>query len=288
MSDQVYCTSLPGKNRQLSFRNPGTAFLIFFGLIMLAPFLWMIFTSLQPDVKAIFRRPPGLPFPPAFKNYLTAWASVPFGIYAFNSIFVASTVTFLQIINASLCAYAFSKINFPHRDKLFIMILAVMMVPAQVAIVPLYSVLAKFRWLDTYWGLIIPFASDAFGIFLVRQYFLSIPDDYLDAGRMEGAGHVRILFQIMVPLAKPSLIAFAIMAFKWRWNDYFWVLIMTSRDVMRTLPVGLVMMKAGPEGGTSWHTLMAATLLVMLPVIVMYAFMQKYFTNDMARGGLKG
>ncbi len=263
-------------------------FLFMFGLIMIVPFLWMIITSLQPDVKAVLRRPIELPWPPAFSNYLRAWSSAPFGIYTFNSIFIAVSVTILQLVNASLAGYAFSKLRFPGRDFLFVLTLTVMMIPVHVAIVPLYSLLAKLHWLDSYPGLIIPFASDAFGIFLIRQYFMSVPDDYIDAGKMEGAGHLRILFQIMMPLAKPSLVAFAIMAFKWRWNDYFWVLIMTSRDIMRTLPVGLVMMKAGPEGGTNWHIVMAATLLVMVPVIMLYAFMQKYFTNDFNRGGLKG
>jgi sn-glycerol 3-phosphate transport system permease protein len=265
-----------------------SVFLLLLGLIMIAPFLWMIITSLQPDVRAVMRRPTSLPLPPAFSNYLSAWRSAPFLIYTFNSVFIALSVTVLQLINASLAAYAFSKLQFPGRNLLFMLILTVMMIPAQVAIVPLYSLLAKFHWLDTYQGLILPFAADAFGIFLVRQYFMSIPDDYIDAGKMEGAGHLRILFRIMMPLARPSLIAFAIMAFKWRWNDYFWVLIMTSRDVMRTLPVGLVMMKEGSDGGTKWHIVMAATLLVMVPVILLYAAMQKYFTNDFNRGGLKG
>jgi len=288
MSNKPLKISLKRPKSIFSSHSVGIILLLFIGLIMIAPFLWMIMTSLQPGLKAVLRRPARFPWPPAFRNYLTAWKSAPFGIYTFNSFFVAISVTVFQLINASLCGYAFSKLHFRGRGVLFVLILTVMMVPAQVAIVPLYSVLAKFRWLDTYWGLIIPFAADAFGIFLIRQYFLSIPNDYIDAAKMEGAGHVRILFGIMVHLAKPSLIAFAIMAFKWRWNDYFWVLIMTNRDVMRTLPVGLVMMKAGPEGGTNWHTVMAATLLVMVPVIMLYAFLQRYFTNDIAGGGLKG
>lgn len=112
--------------------------------------------------------------------------------------------------------------------------------------------------------------------------------DYLDAAKMEGAGHLRILSKVVVPLAKPVLAAFAIMAFKWRWNDYFWVLIVTNSDSMRTLPVGLVMMRAGPDGGTDWHTLMAATLLVMLPVVFLFVFLQEYFTRNVAGSGLKG
>lgn len=281
-------TRVGGKTRGSLSGSVALVFLSLFAIVMFAPFLWMVFTSLQPDVESILRRPPRIPSPPAFRNYVAAWVSVPFAIYTFNSVVVAVSVTVLQVLNASLCAYAFAKLRFRHRDKLFVVVLAVMMVPVHVAIVPLYSLLASLGWLDTYQGLILPFAADAFGIFLVRQYFFSVPDDYLDAAKMEGAGHLRILFRIMVPIARPALIAFSIMAFKWRWNDYFWVLIMTNSDRMRTLPVGLVMMKAGPDGGTNWHLLMAATLLVMLPVIMIYAFLQKYFTNDMAGAGLKG
>lgn len=278
--------SLPSK--RVWFKVLTSLSLILLAAIMAGPFLWMIITSLQPDIKSVMRRPAALPWPPQFSNYLKAWNAAPFGIYTFNSVVVAVSVTILQVINASLCAYAFSKLEFKGRDALFVAVLAVMMVPNQVAIIPLYTIIAKLRWLDTYQGLIIPFATDAFGIFLVRQYFMSIPNDYLNAAKMEGAGHTHILFRIMMPLAKPSIIAFAIMAFKWRWNDYFWVVIMTSRNTMRTLPVGLVMMQAGPEGGTRWHIVMAATLIVLLPVILLYAFLQKYFTNDFTKGGMKG
>lgn len=151
-----------------------TVFLLAFAAIMAAPLLWMVFTSLQPDVRSVFQRPPGIPFPPAFRNYVGAWESAPFGIYTFNSFFVSLSVTVLQVANAAFCAYAFSKLTFRHRDALFVLVLVVMMVPVHVAIVPLYSLLARLGWLDTYQGLILPFAADAFGIFLARQYFLSI------------------------------------------------------------------------------------------------------------------
>jgi ABC-type glycerol-3-phosphate transport system permease component len=154
--------------------------------------------------------------------------------------------------------------------------------------VPSYIVVSRLGWLDTLRGLVVPFAVDAFGVFLVRQTFLGIPVDYVEAAKIEGAGHLRIAFAILARLARPSLVAYAIMAFKWRWNDYFWVLLMTTRPAMRTLPVGVVMLREVAEGGTRWHVLMAAVILVILPLVILYAFLQKYFTNEHLEGGLKG
>jgi len=263
------------------------AFLIVLGLLVAAPFLWMIVTSLQPSIHAVLARPFQFPWPLAFQNYIEAWKSAPFGIYTFNSVITAMASTFLQIINAILCAYAFTNLKFPGKNIFFLLVLAVLMIPSQVAVVPSYAVISKLGWLDTYRGLIIPFAVDAFGVFLLRQTFLSIPKDYVEAAKIEGAGHLRIAFSILGRMAGPSVAAYAIMAFKWRWNDYFWVLIMTTTDTMRTLPVGVVMMKEVGEGGTRWHILMAAAIIVMIPLMLMYAFLQKYFTNEYLQGGLK-
>jgi multiple sugar transport system permease protein len=200
---------------------------------------------------------------------------------------VSLAATLFQLVTAILAAYAFSYLNFPGKNILFILVLAVLMMPAQVAIVPLYSLMSKFNWLDTFKVLIIPFAADAYGVFLVKQNFSVISKDYMDAARMEGLVHLRIAFNIMAPLAQPALIAYAIMAFKWRWNDYFWVLIMTSSVNKRTMPIGIVMMKEINDGGTQWHLLMAATLIVLTPMVLLFLGMQKYFTNDFLKGGIK-
>lgn len=256
--------------------------------LVAAPFAWMLITSLQPDMGAVLARPFRFPWPLSFGNYPEAWKSAPFGIYTLNSTFTALAATILQAVNAILCAYAFTNLRFPGRNFLFTLVLIVLMIPSQVAVVPSYAVIAGLGWLDTYKALIIPFAVDAFGVFLIRQAFLSIPKDYAEAARMEGAGHLRIAFSILGMMAGPSLAAFAIMAFKWRWNDYFWVLLMTTSDRMRTLPVGVVMMKEVGEGGTRWHILMAAAVIVMIPLMLLYAFLQKYFTDEYLRGGVKG
>lgn len=263
-------------------------FLTLMSLIVVAPFLWMIITSLQGSSSEVLSKPLHLPLPPAFNNFAKAWRAEPFDIYAFNSLFISIAATALQLVTAILAAYAFSFLHFPGKNILFLMVLAVLMMPTQVAIIPLYSIILKLGWLDTFKGLIIPFAADAYGVFLIRQNFSTIPKDYYEAARIEGASHLSIAFKIMVHLARPSLIAYAIMAFKWRWNDYFWVLIMTSSVNRRTMPVGIVMMKEVNDGGTQWHLLMAATIFVLLPLIILYLSLQKYFTNDFMKGGLKG
>ena len=289
MSDNgkaVLYTQRRGALRRIG-RALSWVFLAFAALVVAAPFLWMLITSFQPDTSAVLARPFRLPWPPALGNYAEAWKSAPFGVYTFNSTVTALAATLLQCLNAILCAYAFTNLRFPGRNFLFTLVLVVLMIPSQVAVVPSYAVISRLGWLDSYKALIIPFAVDAFGIFLIRQTFLSIPRDYVEAARIEGAGHLRIAFSILGRMAGPSVAAFAIMAFKWRWNDYFWVLLMTTSDKMRTLPVGLVMLKETGEGGTRWHILMAAAVIVMIPLMLIYAFLQKYFTDEYLQGGLK-
>ncbi|QQO08376.1 carbohydrate ABC transporter permease [Breznakiella homolactica] len=279
----------PGRNAgKTIFSGIGIVFMALMTLCMVVPFLWMIITSLQPDSSAVLTRPLNIPWPPRFSNYAKAWVVQPFGIYAVNSLITAVSATVLQLITAILAAYAFTNLRFPGKNFLFILVLAVLMMPTQVAIIPLYSTISKLGWLDTFKGLIIPFAVDAYGVFLIKQNFSTIPKAYVEAARIEGAGHGRIAFTIMGVLAQPALIAYALMAFKWRWNDYFWVLIMTSSINRRTMPVGIVMMKEVSDGGTQWHLLMAATIIVLAPMIILYLALQKYFTNDYMKGGMKG
>lgn len=264
-----------------------TLFLVIMSLFVILPFAWMILTSLMPNARSLLLRPFKLPWPPNFHNYVEAWNMQPFNTYAFNSIFVSTVVTIVSTITALMAGYVFAYLRFPGKKLLFLLVLAVLMLPSQVSIIPLYVTISKLNWLDSYWALIIPFAADAYGIYLITNAFKSIPTEFIEAAKIEGAGHLRILFQILVHLAKPSVVAFAIMAFKWRWNDYFWVLMMTSSTKMRTLPVGLVMMKV-EDGGNQWHLIMAATLLVIMPIIIIYLLIQKTLNSNQLAGGIKG
>ena len=264
-----------------------TLFLVIMSLFVILHFAWMILTSLMPNARSLLLRPFKLPWPPNFHNYVEAWNMQPFNTYAFNSILISTVVTIVSTITALMAGYAFAYLRFPGKKLLFLLVLAVLMLPSQVSIIPLYVTISKLNWLDSYWALIIPFAADAYGIYLITNAFKSIPTEFIEAAKIEGAGHLRILFQILVHLAKPSVVAFAIMAFKWRWNDYFWVLMMTSSTKMRTLPVGLVMMKV-EDGGNQWHLIMAATLLVIMPIIIIYLLIQKTLNSNQLAGGIKG
>jgi ABC-type glycerol-3-phosphate transport system permease component len=148
--------------------------------------------------------------------------------------------------------------------------------------------MSRLNWLDSYYALIVPFAASAFGTFLIRQSFLQVPSDLVDAAIMDGASHLGILRNVMLPLSQPALLTFALLSFNGRWNDYFWPLTMTNSTVMRTLPVGIVAMRAGAEGGTNWHILMAGTVIVLLPILVLFMLAQRYFVAGIAYSGLKG
>ncbi len=275
-------------SRQI-WNTVSTSILIVVSALVLLPFVWMISTSLQPDLRSVYQIPPKwIPDPLTWRNYLTAWESAPFDIFLKNSLIVSFSATFLQVINGFLSAYAFSWINFPGRDILFLLFLAVLMIPGQVTIIPNYIVVSRLNWLDTYWALIIPVSVTAFGTFLIRQAFLSIPRDLVDAALIDGANHIQILRNIMIPLNVPTLLTFSLLSFNWRWNNYFWVLIMTNSTNMRTLPVGLVGLRMGPEGASQWQIIMAATVFVILPVMLIFAFFQRYFVEGVTRSGLKG
>lgn len=277
------------KASQLGFKVIAFLLLTIIAALVLIPFAWMISTSLKPDLSAIFVFPPEwIPNPPMWSNYLKAWEAAPFGRYLVNSVIVSVSSTALQVFNACLCAYVFARIKFPGRDILFLLFLAVLMIPTQVTVVPDYIIFSRLNWLDTYWALIIPFTVTAYGTFLIRQSFLTIPNDLVDAAIIDGASHFGILRHVMIPLSKPMIITFALLTFIWRWNDYFWVLIMTNSDSMRTLPVGLIGMSAGPEGGANWQILMAATALVIAPVMLLFSLAQRSFIEGVTYSGLKG
>jgi ABC-type glycerol-3-phosphate transport system permease component len=262
-------------------------FLLVMFLVVVIPFLWMLITSLMPDSKSLLVRPFKLPWPPSFSNYLDAINAQPFFTYALNSILTSTLATLGAVLTAALAGYAFVYLRFPCKNLLFTLVLAVLMMPTQVSIISQYVTISNLGWMDTYAALIIPFVADAYGIYLIKQSFESIPMDFIEAAKLEGAGHGTILFRVLIHLAKPSLITFAMMSFKWRWNDYFWVLMMTSSKNMRTLPVGLAMLR-NEDSGSNWQIVMAATMLVILPVIIFHLLAQKWLNNDSLAGGIKG
>ncbi len=220
-----------------------------------------------------------------FQNYVDAWNAAPFARYYLNTVFVATVTTFLNIVVGVMAAFAFSKLHFKGRNFLFILFLATMMIPGEVLLVPNFITIVKFGWFNTYYALIVPWIASAFVIFLMRQNFMSVPDELFDAAKIDGASKWRFLWTILVPLSRPVIITGALLNFVGSWNAFLWVLIVTSTPSMRTLPVGL--QNFSSNAGTMYNQLMAASTFSMLPIVILFLFAQKYFIQGIARSGLK-
>lgn len=256
-------------------------------LSMLIPFLWMISTSLKADADAFAFPPKLVPWPPKWSNYPDALKIAPFGRFFLNSLFIAVTVTVSSLLLNSLAAYGFAKFKFKGRDTVFMALLASMMIPGQVTMIPSFLMLKNLGWLDTYAGLIVPGVAGAFGIFFLRQYMLTLPDELFDAARIDGATEMGIFWRIVLPLAKPALATLAIFTFMGSWNDFLGPLIVVKSEEMRTLPLAVSALSAG-HYVMSWPLLMAGACFVILPVIVVYLVAQRYFVEGIALGSVKG
>lgn len=221
-----------------------------------------------------------------WQNYPEAWNVVPFGRFFINSIFVAICVTFGQVFTSSLAAYAFARLNFKFRDQLFLGYLATMMIPGTVIIIPVFIVIKLLNWIDTYQALILPAVFSAYGTFMLRQFFLSIPKDLEESAFIDGASKFTIYWRIILPLSKPALATLTTFVFMGVWNDFMWPLIVTNSMDMKTLPVGL----ASFQGlyTTNWTLLMAGAVIVLIPILILYVFNQRYFIKGIVLSGLKG
>jgi len=260
--------------------------LLFVGCaIMLFPFFWMITTSFKTQSEALRVPPQWIPVSFRWQNYIEAWNAAPFGRYFFNSFFMAITTTIGEVFTTILAAYAFAKMKFFGKGPLFAILLGTMMIPGQMLLLPNYVTLARIGWLDTYQALIIPWLVSVFGIFLLRQFFMSIPDELRDAARIDGCSRFRFLFTIVVPLSKPAIFTVALLKFMGSWNSFQWVLIMTTSPEMRTVPVGLQVFSS--EIGTAYEKLMAASVLAIIPILALFLFTQKQFIQGVARTGIK-
>jgi len=253
--------------------------------IMLLPFFWMVTTSFK-DPSEVLRMPPQwLPSKWLWSNYAKAWAVAPFGRYFFNSFFMAITTTVGEVFTTILAAYAFAKMRFAGKGVLFAILLGTLMIPGQMLLIPNYVTINRLGWHDQYQALIIPWLASVFGIFLLRQFFRSIPDELHDAAKIDGCSRFRFLWRIVVPLSKPAIMTVALLKFLGSWNSFQWVLIMTNREVMRTVPVGLMSFRS--EVGTAYEQLMAASVLAIIPVLILFFFTQKQFIQGVARTGIK-
>jgi multiple sugar transport system permease protein len=256
------------------------------GLVLaLVPFIWMLSTSFRTE-KNLFSNPASL-FPTEWTlhGYQGVWEQLPFLLLVFNTIVFAGVTTLLTLLFDSMCAYALARLDFPGRNIAFWLVLVTLMVPFQVTLIPVFIELFHLDWLNTYQGLIIPRATSAFGIFLFRQFFISIPRDLDEAARIDGAGHFRIYWQIILPLAKPAIATVAVLNFTALWNDLLWPLVVTSTTEMRTLPAGLALF--GGQHVTDHAVLMAGAVISLLPIAIAFFLAQRYFVAGVATTGLK-
>ena len=255
-------------------------------LVEVFPYLWMLSTSLK-DLPSVTQFPPTLlPHPPRWDNYAKAWSSGPFLHYAMNNVIQTLGILVLQLFFGCLAGYGFSKTRFRGRDACFLIVMACLVVPPQVRFVPLYMLFSKVGLLNTYASLILPYAVSALGTFLIREAFMQISDDIVDAARVDGAGVLTIIFRIMAPIARPTLVAFSLFSVVYHWNDFFWPLVMTTNEAVRTLPIGVAMLRE--EGtGARWHIIMAGSMFVVAPVLLVFAVAQRHIIRAFTFTSLK-
>lgn len=258
------------------------------GIVLITPLLWMVFTSLKP-MEEIVRYPPTF-FPEkiVWQNYLDTITAFPFWRYARNTLLITVLVVFGNVLSNSFIAYGFAKLDFPGKKLMFALVLSTMMIPGFVTMIPQYVLFSKIGWVGTYLPLIVPsFFGNAFNIFLMRQFYLSINDELIEAAEIDGANHFYIWSRLMLPLTKPALITIAINSFNAAWNDFLGPLLYIQDQEKYTLQIGLQVFQN--QATTQWNYLMAGATLVLIPMILMFFFAQRYFIEGMdLTGGSKG
>ncbi len=263
-----------------------TAIIAAGGVVFLFPFVWMISTSLT-TTDQLFVLPPNLiPNPVDTGAYERLFTQVPIGRWVLNSVGVSLSVTFLQVLTSAMAAYAFTRLNFRGRNVIFVLFLATLMVPFQVMIVPLFIELRYLGLLDSYAGLIIPEVAMPFGVFLLRQAFMGLPRELEEAAFVDGAGHIRIFFTMLLPLSKPAIATVAVFSFMGSWNNFLWPLIVINNPDMMTLPLGLSSLSS--RFVTDWNLLLAGATISVLPIVAVFLFAQRYVLQGVAMSGLKG
>jgi len=264
-------------------------FLTVVSILWIAPLLWIISTSLKPESQAISWPLRWIPETLTFENYINVLSSTdesPILLWFWNSLFIATVHTALVLVVDALAAFAYARLQFRGKEVLFWALMATMMVPTVMNLVPLYSIVESIGWVDTPWAMIVPGLGGVFGIFLLRQFFETIPKDLEEAARIDGASTFQVFTRVVLPLSKPALVTLALFTFLANWNDYLWPLIVTNDVETRTLPVGLSMLQGAYT--TQYAKLMAGTVLSAVPVLIMFLFTQRFFVKGLSAGGVKG
>ncbi len=258
-----------------------------FAMVVVFPYLWMVLTSFKPISEIFTKNMQFLPVEWHPENYLEVLRTGSFGRYVLNSVLVTTIGVTLEVSISFLGAYAFARLDFYGKDLVFFLIMGTMMIPPQVLMLPSYLVVNDLGWLDSYAGLIIPRVGGAFGIFLLRQFMLTVPKELDDAAQMDGAGLMRRLFSLYLPLCMPSVVTLGVFSMIGFWNDYYWPLVVTSTDEMRTLALGIGHFKS-LEGMGQWQLLMAAATMATIPMLIVFLISRKTLIKNITSGAIKG
>lgn len=265
----------------------GYTALILGTISMIAPFLWMLSISFMTD-KQIFSIPPNvIPFPFITSNYTNIFKKLPFTTYFINSSIVSTITTIFQVLFSAMAGYVFARVKFKHKDGLFFLFLVTMMVPPQVNIIPLFFIMRTFNLIDTYQALILPGLFGGFGIFMMRQWFMGISSEIEEAAKIDGCSFIETFFRIAIPTSTPALVTLGLFTFITSWNSFMWPLIVTNSNRIMTLPVALAQFKGSFREVIQWGDLMACSVIISLPIIILFIMGKKYFINDILSGGIK-
>jgi sn-glycerol 3-phosphate transport system permease protein len=257
-------------------------------LVVFTPLLWMLLSSFKQPGEIVTLDLKVLPAALDPENYRVAMTTVPFGQFFLNSTIVTVVGSGIKVILAVLTAYALVFVRFPMKNVVFVLILVALMVPAQVSILPNFVLIAGMGGKNTLWGIILPGLGTAFGTFLLRQHFLTLPGSILEAAEIDGAGHWRRLWQIVVPVSVPSIATVALVTVVSEWNDYIWPLIITDKPESMTLPVGLTLLQNSESNGAGWGIMMAGAVLVIIPILLVFAMLQRYIVAGLTQGSVTG
>jgi multiple sugar transport system permease protein len=255
-------------------------------ILTLIPIVWMVLTAFKSPSEVAQIPPTWWPASWHPENFVEAWYAAPFGRYLLNTTFMALTIMVLEVVTSALAAYAFARLRFPGRDGLFLLYLGTLMIPRQVTIIPLFILMRELRWVDTYQGLIMPQAFSAFGTFLLRQFFLTIPFELEDAARVDGASRLQCLVRIILPLSGPALATLSVFILLYQWNNLLWPLVMSNSDATRPIAVGLRVFQG--QYGTEWNLLMAAATVAVVQMVALYLVAQRWFVQGIAMTGFGG
>jgi len=255
-------------------------------LLFLVPIIWMLLSALKPSAE-VFTTPPTLfGSEVKFSNFIEAWNYLPFGRFILNTVFVAGIGTLITLVASAMSGYAFARLNFRFRGGLFVLYLSTLIVPQEVIVIPMFLVMQRLGWVNSYQALILPWAFTAFGTFLLRQFFLTIPRELEEAAKIDGCGHIRILRSIIIPISAPALAVLAVFTFISYWNSFLWPLIIINDTAKMTVPLGLDLFLG--QQGQRWELLMAAATISMVPTVILVLALQKYLVRGIALSGLGG